>query len=197
MLWSNNLRDTDKGLLQLYQACADVGPLACPIYESTAEKVKARVDALLEKLRTHPVAFYNETTGAYGEVDYSIAKGAIFGVLYNPHTSGRNLTVALADLENGIAEPIYQFARRKPDDDDLLCECPTVPPVPFAQGSHITLAVACGDGPPLNTTVDELRAFYDDMAKNSTFAEGWWIHLGCSYAQTFLPPPYQMTHYRL
>lgn len=164
----------------IYQACIEAGPLICPLYEGSISKITARVDALLEKLRTTPVAFFNENTGTYGSVDYSTAKNAIFSILYRPHTMGQNLTYALVELEEGNAEPLWELSSRKTDLSSLQCDCPSVPPVPFSQGKDVNLAIACSDGEPLHYTITELRKLYDHMAQYSTFAETWWRYIGCS-----------------
>ena len=44
-----------------------------------------------------------------------------------------------------------------------------------------TIGIACGDAGPVNSTLEELREFYEEMAKDSTFAEIWWIHAACAY----------------
>jgi len=180
-LWSNNLRDTDAVLHNIYDACVAAGPTKCPIYENSTSLIETRVNTLLTKLKTKPIPFFEKSSGKYAVVDYSQAKGAIFTVLYRPHSSGRNLTVALAELEKGNAEPIWRLSNRVVDSaETFTCSCPAVPPVPFAQGSENTLSVACGDGPAVREDVEELREFYDEMAESSMFAESWWIHLGCS-----------------
>lgn len=179
-LWSNNLRDTDAGLFQIYQACVDAGPSVCPIYETSVDEVNARVNSLLEKLKVHPISFYNSSTGAYGTLDYSAAKGSIFTVLYNAHKAGARLTHAIADAEKGVGQPLYDLSSRVVSSEALECDCPASPlPLPFSNSAENTLAIACGDAGPTEATLEETREFYEEMGKSSTFAEMWWIRLGC------------------
>ena len=175
------MRDTDAGLFQLYQACVDAGPSVCPIYEPTAEGINTRVNALLEKLKAQPVHFYNTTSGAYGLLDYSAAKGSIFTVLYNTHRAGAQLTHALAEAEKGIGQPLYDLSARVVKSDGLQCSCPaSTPSVLFSESPENTIGIACGDAGPINSTLEELREFCEEMAKDSTFAEIWWIHAACA-----------------
>ncbi|KAH8114404.1 TAP-like protein-domain-containing protein [Phellopilus nigrolimitatus] len=182
VLWSNNLRDTDAVLENLYRACVDAGPLTCTIYENSTEKIHDRIENILQRLRVEPVTFFNETTGAYGIVDYSVAKHAIFSTMYRTHARGRDLVSALADLEKGIGEPIYKLSSRSSYQSVLSdsSDCPTTPPTPFAQGMENLLAIACGDGSPVDDNAEELQKYYDTMAKDSSFAECWFIRTGCS-----------------
>lgn len=99
--YARDLIDTDKDLFQIYQACVEAGPSICPIHESSADAIDQRINAFLDKLKTQP-RFYNETSGAYGTLDYSAAKGAIATVLYVPYDSGASLAQALALAEQGV-----------------------------------------------------------------------------------------------
>lgn len=179
-LWSNNLRDADAALVNIYQACLEAGPLVCRIHEDSVPKIDARVNTLLEKLRTEPIAFFSEQTGLYGEVTYTIAKLVIFSTLYTPHSTGRALTDALAELEKGNAEPLWNMNTiyKKYNVEDLTCDCPAVPPVPFA--TDVTASIACSDGNVINATVDDIRKSFEEVAEVSEFAEHWLMHLFCA-----------------
>ena len=184
-LWSNNLRDTDAGLHRFYQACVDAGPLACPIHESSAQKIHDRVQSLFNKLRSYPISFYNAETMSYGRVDYSVLKQVMFATLYKPYNTGKELVSAIADLEQGIAEPMYQLSEMKRA-HNLLLEahtCPVSPRDPSMPWRGNTLAIACGDGDPVQDGVDELRSYYEDMAESSMFADIWWPRIGCAYVR--------------
>ncbi|THH28198.1 hypothetical protein EUX98_g5998 [Antrodiella citrinella] len=182
-LWSRNLMDTDAELFQLYQACVDAGPLVCAIHESSTEKIHSRVQGLLTKIRSYPASFYNATTGVYGEVDYSLVKSVILSVLYKPHDLGKGLVSAIADLEQGNPEPIWQLSGGKEAGKLLTgsCACPATPEKPWNKiGRENFYAIACGDGDVVTDSVDALRKYYDDLAEDSIFAENWYIRVGCA-----------------
>jgi len=178
--WSNNLRDTDRELQILYAACVEAGPNVCPMYDKDVASIGTRVNKILETLKTYPVSFYNDTSDTYGIVDYTVTKRAIFLTLYRPYQIGKPLFAALAALEKGNPEPIHELDRGALKKEVLFCDCPRIPPVPFADGEQITLAIACGEGDPVKNGIDEMREFYDKMAQESTFADVWAIHAACS-----------------
>jgi len=167
-------------LLSIYQACVDVGPSICPIYETTTDKISTRVNTLLDSLKIEPISFYNDTSGEYGSLDYSAAKGAIFTVLYTPHQTGASLTFALALAEQGEGQPLFALSTRVASSSDYVCDCSAAPSTPFADGYENTLAIACGDSDPSNGTLDDMKALYAEMAQDSQFAEMWTIYLDCS-----------------
>ena len=179
-LWSRNLKDTDAALDWLYQDCIKAGPGLCPVYEETVPLIRHRVDGLLRKLKVRPATFYDVPTKTYGEVDYSIAKYAIFSSLYSLHTSGRRLAIALAELERGDAKPLFDMARRKLDHTSFTCNCPPKPLPPSGQGAYINLAIACSDGAPVRYSLEELQEFYAEMGEESVFAEVMTRRIGCS-----------------
>ncbi|TCD60883.1 hypothetical protein EIP91_009374 [Steccherinum ochraceum] len=181
-LWSTNLVDADATLFQIYQACVDAGPVLCRIYEKTTEGIHARVQNLLTRLRTEPVSFYNATSGVYAVVDYSLVKQAIFRTLYTPYTDGKTLTIALAELELGNAEPIFKLSDVKDAYKSITapCDCSPSRSGPDAERMENVMAIACGDGEPVEGDVASLKEFYDEMAGESTFAEVWYLRVGCS-----------------
>lgn len=179
--YARDLIDADTDLFQIYQACVDAGPSVCPIHESSADAINKRINIFLDNLKTQPLSFYNETSGAYGTLDYSVAKGAIGTVLYIPYDSGASLTQALALAEQGVGQPLFDLSNRQSSSSDFVCDCTANPPTPFAAGADVTFAIACGDKtPPSNATLDDLRSLYETIALDSQFADTWTIFIGCS-----------------
>ena len=138
------------------------------------------MEKLLDDLKTNPKHFYNQTTGDYGIVDFSMVKFVIFRALYQPYTIGKRLFSALADIEKGNPEPIWKLGGSGLKKSDYSCSCPAIPPIPFAEGSDLTLAIACGEGEPVNGDLEELKEFYAKLGESSVFADVWWIHTGCA-----------------
>lgn len=181
-LWSNNLQDTDAGLFKLYQACVDAGSHVCPVYESTSGEIHARVHRLLASLKVKPISFYDAETGTYGIVDYATAKRTIFTVLFAPHALGKILLSALADLEQGHSQSLFQLSEMNVAQGLVTdaCACPAAPRETWSVNTREnSLAIACGDGDVVTDDVDALREYYDKMAESSMFAETWWFRTGC------------------
>lgn len=161
----------------------DAGPLLCPLHENSAEKIHNRIQTLLNNLRSYPVSFYNATTGAYGEVDYSLVKSALFRTLYSPYSLAKPLISALAGLERGNLEPIYELSAMKEVGKLITgsCACPATGGDLSSKSSvYDVLSIACGDGDLVTDDVDTLKKYYDDLSSSSIFAEAWWLHLGCA-----------------
>ena len=170
--------------MDIYQACVTAGPSKCSLYEDNASLVKARVDRLLERLKTEPVTFYNSTAhGAnYAVADYNVVKYVIFLSLYTTHSVGHLLVDALASLEKGDAEIISVFTNTATFDHLLECTCPAAGETRNQyQGVEVSSSIACGDRlenrqEGLNT----VRDAYEEMAKTSSFAEVWDPRVDCS-----------------
>ncbi|TDL16249.1 hypothetical protein BD410DRAFT_731629, partial [Rickenella mellea] len=180
-LWSNNLRDTDGALFNLYDKCVEAGPDACPLHEQTAYRVKRRVDKILDGLKTTPISFYNATLGTYDIVDFSIAKSAIFATLYNTHRDGKKLVLALAELEKGNAQPLWEASGQGSPKDIFECECPAGSAyLPSNAGRGPQTAIACGDGKVVRDDIFDLEEFYGELAQRSSFADVWQMRTRCA-----------------
>ena len=165
---------------EIYQACVDAGSSVCPLYESSADKVSARVDKLLVALKAQPVSFYNATTGEYGILDYSAAKASILESLSAPYRDGATLLSALAAAEQGEVQPLYDIATGSTTGS--LFECPaTEAPITFASGIENQYSVRCGDTARPPYSLDEFKEIYAEMAQDSQFfSESWAFNLGCA-----------------
>ena len=158
----------------------DAGPSVCPIHESSVDAINTRVNTLLDRLKAEPLSFFNQTTGAYGTLDYSAAKGAILSVLYIPYDSGAALTEALALAEQGQGQPLFDLSNSAQPSSNLLCDNSASPSTPFAAGADVTYSIACGDKGVQNTTIDDLKTLYDGIQMDSQFGDLWTIFIGCS-----------------
>lgn len=179
-LWSNNLRDTDAALFDIYQSCVHAGPKECPMYEENVVLIAERINKLLTMIKAEPIPFLTIGGGGasrdtYGLIDYSMVKGWIFSSLYNTHGGpGKFLMSILAQLERGVMVDVYYGFL----DSLFACHC-SGPDVPWDGNTH-SLAIACGDAPPIDETLEESRALYEKMAQNTSFADVWPMHLYCT-----------------
>ncbi|KLO10632.1 hypothetical protein SCHPADRAFT_916291 [Schizopora paradoxa] len=186
-LWSNNLIDTDAALLDICKACVKAGPEKCGLHEDSAELVLERINKLLDGLKSQPIPVVKKSsehdmTPEYGLVNYETVKSVIFGVLYNTHTAGAFLFNMLAELEKGNALPWFQMSPARAFRSLLACDCPAPGhelPQFYGLFEH-TLAIACGDTPLENESLEDVQKVYDDIAKISTFADVWGMHVRCS-----------------
>ncbi len=169
------MRDTDAGLLRLYQSCVDAGPAICPIHEENANLIDERVKRLIDKLSIVPLPYYNATSGLYDVLDGSDVKVALFGGLYSPQIDGKNFLTAFAELKEGNTALMMEMYPRAGLQSKLACKCP-VPP--YDHGSYSSperrYSIVCGDGDELFDGIEELRKHYARMAEDSPFFSGVW-----------------------
>lgn len=172
--------------MDIYQSCVNAGPSRCPIYEHDATLVRARVNRLLDRLKSEPIPFYSNSSrfgSGYDLVDYALVKTFMFLALYNTHATGLFLAQALAALEQGDPSRFYQVSIRRTFDQLLQCTCPAPGETPpeFYGGSELTLAIACGDVLKNSSEdLDEIRKAYEEMARMSSFADTWAVRVLCS-----------------
>ena len=43
-----------------------------------------------------------------------------------------------------------------------------------------SIAIACGDGRRVNDGLDDLKKYYEELAKKSMFADLWGVRAGCA-----------------
>jgi len=144
----------------------------------------------VEKLRSEPLPYYKPKSDLLGVtpqhdlyevIKYEAVKGFLFFVLYATHGSGEFVMDALARLEEGDLEFFGRIGLQGLTNALLQCTCPAGGETFFPISStEITLAIGCGDTDGVTATVDELKEFYDDMAKTSEFAELWSFHAACA-----------------
>ena len=162
-----------------YEDCIDVGPEECAIYEPSVEQIRDRVNGVIERLRIAPIAFVNATDGEQGIVDYFIAKSQLFRTIYFPHFQGRSFANALAALEQGDSEPIWRLSQtaRLAQLLDQSCD-------PLTNRSYIgvvsSVAIACGDGDPVQESLEDLRNYHLELSQQSSFAELWGFRVRCA-----------------
>ncbi|KAJ7663541.1 Alpha/Beta hydrolase protein [Mycena rosella] len=158
--------DTDKVLQTFFDSCAAAGPSLCAFYAPTPAAIAARLAALTAAVRAHPVPVVTPT--AYGVVDYSLLRSALFTSFYVPYTLWAPLAQGLAALEAGDGAPLFSLLQTAPP---FACDC-SADPVPFHlnNGEAIT-AIQCGDAVEVPDSIEELRAYVDNAAKTSEFVE--------------------------
>ncbi|EJD49761.1 alpha/beta-hydrolase [Auricularia subglabra TFB-10046 SS5] len=170
--WDNNLRDTDKALQMILDQC--VASSACPLRESSSKLVAARIDAILDGLKTAPLTVQNGSL--YGTVEHGLTRRLVFFSLYDPINQYPPLFSALAAAEKGDGAPLYALLGRTESTWRGPCDADGQIPAP----DDAVAAVACGDADPLNEDLAGMKQHYAKMAEMSSFAEYWNIHSYCT-----------------
>jgi hypothetical protein len=172
--------DADKAMYVFYQACFKAGPQACGIYDKSPDAIKARVDRILERLKTQPLtALIGTSPGPldYGVVDFGLVKNALFTYLYRPYDNAPTIASVLASLEKGNANTAWQLLQS----DQVISECSAGNDAGRAQlVAEPQNAIQCSDGAPVNDTLDQLQAWFEGNLKKSSFAGSLPIRVQCA-----------------
>ena len=180
-LWSNNLIDTDREVLNIATECSKK-PDDCPLHEPSPSLVLARLEKILNSLQTNPVPVHNGTH-LVRLIDRNTAFLRLFQGLYKPYTSIAPFFHALAELENGNPWPLHdETAVYEPKID---CKCGNKKNKKeediVGEGMETTLAVSCTDAGPFSEDPEFLKEWLHKLITQSQFGEYWGrITLGCT-----------------
>lgn len=166
----------------MLQACVDAGPNKCALFEPTANQVHSRLTKILENLKRNPVAVLGsssvEQSIDYGVIDYKSVRTLLFMFLYSPYSGmAPTLMSAFRALEDGKGEPLWNLIA--PSQPSFSCSCK--PKAQTIETPEAVLAIACGDGLPVEDTVEELEKGFYEQSKQTEFAELWQLRPPCAY----------------
>ena len=162
-----------------YDDCIKASPEICPIFEPTISQIDKHVNNALERLKVVPIPFVNTTDGTLAVVGYDLVKGQFLLTMYAPHDIGAAFASAFAALEAGNSEEMWGLSAAAATEElfDGFCS-------PEANGTAAAgpplYPIACGDGAPVDATLDDLRDFVERMSKQSVFGDVWTIHIYCA-----------------
>jgi hypothetical protein len=160
--------DADKSLQTFFDGCAAAGPEACPFYAPTAADIAPNLTALTNAIKDEPIPII--TNVSYGLFDFSLLRTFIFVATYTPYQRFPLLAQGLAHLAAGDAGPLYAFLG-----DAAPFECPnssgTTAPAFHVNTVEANIAIMCGDGTAVTDSVSQIRNFYAQEARLSSFAD--------------------------
>ncbi|KAJ7799191.1 hypothetical protein B0H14DRAFT_3156589 [Mycena olivaceomarginata] len=108
---------------------------------------------------------------SYGVLGYTLLRNFVYNALADPYNLFPFLGQSLADLANGNVSTMYSASVLPP------FECPvynlTTPALPFHENSfEAAVAIYCGDGIPISSSLEELQEFYEGVQEvTKNFAE--------------------------
>ncbi|KAJ7210284.1 TAP-like protein-domain-containing protein [Mycena rebaudengoi] len=189
--------DADKALQTFFDGCVAAGSKACAFHAPTAGEIAANLAALTTSLKSNPIPVVTNTS--YGIFDYSLLRNLIFNALYHPYQYFPLLAQGLASLAAGDAGPIYSITEVPPI---TSTECDKTAPPFHDNYLESGVSTICGGAVAVTDSASQIRAFYANQARSSSFAElfsnwrvfcsGWKIHregrfLGPVGAKTSFP----------
>ncbi|KAK3395338.1 TAP-like protein-domain-containing protein [Sordaria brevicollis] len=187
----NFLHDTDKVMEAFYTFCHSAGPDRCSFHASSPHAIKSRLDALLTKLRTHPIIIplgqqspSSDPTEPFhvpSLVTYSHIRRMLSTALYQPILRFPQIARVLASLEAGDALPYHQYTL---SDIPPLPSSPTTcqaddtepiqpPPfIPFEEESNpdVSSAVMCSDAAPFTSSPHDFAQYAKQLLNISSAA---------------------------
>ncbi|KAJ7072971.1 TAP-like protein-domain-containing protein [Mycena amicta] len=165
--FSGSMTDTDKVLEMFFTGCFNAGPASCAYYDSSPAKIAANFESLLQTLREEPIPVLTDIS--HGVVDFSFLRVVTLSTLLSPYGTLPNLAERLAELSAGNGTTIYTQNQAA----SVECDCASNPQATDATIFESQLAIACGDAGPIHDSIAQLRAFYENEAKLSSFADIW------------------------
>jgi hypothetical protein len=91
--WSSTLRDIYKAPTNIYDASVGAGPEACPLYEDSTDKLRSRVNVLIDNDHLSPIPVYtgdqsqSQPPASFSAVDYTSFKLQFLQILYTPYVA--------------------------------------------------------------------------------------------------------------
>ncbi|KZV95747.1 hypothetical protein EXIGLDRAFT_765947, partial [Exidia glandulosa HHB12029] len=151
-----NLQDADKVMDQFFDLCAKAGPSDCPIAEQSANETAARVDKILDSIRTAPIAVPDRMNGTVITEDDVLAFARL--QMYQPLTGFLTLAATYTALETRNITALAQF--------NLVTPNTALPP--WMQMNEALQAVACADFPDMrNETIAQSSAIVQNATQTS------------------------------
>jgi hypothetical protein len=160
-----------------YSMCHQAGERKCTFYEDTAEKIRDRLETLLDDLRMRPViALVTPDRHSLPEIiTYSKVRKFISAALYRPIQKFGPLADALAALEKGdgltYLSIVNPAANALPETCDQNPIPPTVPLDALFEGTDDAFpAIMCSDAEPLTETAVEFEEYANALQEISKAA---------------------------
>ncbi|KIY72456.1 alpha/beta-hydrolase [Cylindrobasidium torrendii FP15055 ss-10] len=171
--WTPGLETADDALALYAKSCFNAGPNVCAFSgnASSGDEVLQNVLDLLDAVIASPVP----VPGFDGKsVDFNLLKAVIFQSLYHPYTIDPRLSKGLLELSQGNGTLISVMGT--PTDLNATNEISNLSP-DFVYSSEMQsealTTVACSDAGRAATSLDEIKAIYEEAAKISSFADNW------------------------
>jgi len=165
-LWNSNLDSTDAVIASFYSFCHQAGPSSCPLYESTVDKIKARVSHIIHDLTPFSVPFASQGPAVATTV---ILENLLLSSIYTPVSLFPILADVLVAVENNNQTILGQFV-----DNSVSYKCNCHDPSPWLRQTQESQAINCSDGDPVLDTPAEFEAYLENLSKKSALAAPFW-----------------------
>ena len=184
-----DLQFTDDVVESLFTYCHQAGPAACPIYDSSAAKIRERYFHVLDEVERNPVPVVLAEPPLVITRKMLIAQ--LFQSTYKPlmafpilartiHALETNNQTALAALAHQISNPTQ-------------CQCGPDGDIPRHGNNEAFLAVECGDGDEYTFDRDAFAQTYAKLSELSPLTAPMWSVLYVECAAWKIRPKWRYT----
>lgn len=166
--WHLGLVNTSSIYDYFFQTCYQAGASKCAVWANSTAAIRTKVDNLLSRLETNPIALYNDPTVAADVLSAQPIQTLIFQDMYFPPVRFPGLAQTLAGLMQDppnttlASQAIFTLSNPnnpvpvgtiKPSDNSWSNPLPAEPLINGDDSAHI---ISCTDGNPINnwTTSD-------------------------------------------
>ncbi|KAH8430610.1 alpha/beta hydrolase [Aspergillus melleus] len=174
--WLKNIQDADEVYKSFFEYCHEAGPTKCALAGDSAEEIKARIDELIERLKTNPVPALASANRPPDMITYTDVKNMITNALYEPMDEFETMAQLLADLLRNNGSSFADFKYQGAEET-----CPgTV--VPGDNKYEAQASIVCTDGENIDgITKDKYRRYWQTLQRQSkTIGDTWaMVRLPC------------------
>ncbi|KAK5049361.1 hypothetical protein LTR84_004290 [Exophiala bonariae] len=124
--WRDNVNQMDATIQSFASFCHAAGPTNCSFWGPTADNITTRIDSIIDRLQTHPVALSGlQNPGLPNVVTYSDLKALFVNTIYNPLQSFPLTAEILHEVEHGnVSALVGAFdGLAITDDARLIVQC--------------------------------------------------------------------------
>ncbi|KAL3423755.1 hypothetical protein PVAG01_05502 [Phlyctema vagabunda] len=177
-VWQDSLIDADKIVTSFFEYCLQAGE-KCALYrnEDKVEDIENRFKEIFARIQENPVIVIDPFEKAPVILHYEQLKAAVFSAIYFPSSTFPPLATLL-DMVYRNDEKALQMGMRAPTLGTLPCgsKAPT-----WLYPGDAQMAIMCSDKRyPLNETIPNLEAMFEEFAHTSSFADTWMsLMVGC------------------
>jgi hypothetical protein len=161
-----------------YHFCHLAGQSKCALYSSSPKAIEARLNAVVEQLKKHPIMVPpNGPTELPELISYSSLKRLISATLYRAVVMFPELARVVAALEKGDGAPFLELVTTQGIRKPFSCDCKSCntgeePPENDELGATEDpfRAIMCSDGGETTDTVEEFAEYAVDLQQRSKAA---------------------------
>lgn len=174
--WKSNLYDADKAVDSFVDTCFEAGPRNCSFWSNGPQKIRSRLDTILQGLKDHPIPIFpSDACPLPLLATYSDLKQYMVQATYAPLQGFPELADILSTLEKGNTTAYVAAVT-----DLSIPADPCNYNYPETGTKDIQTLIKCADGgaspahDQIPKTFSEYKSYINDLTKQSSFFGEVW-----------------------